>query len=44
MYYQLINILFLDVNQATIAEKMYNLSFLQFFERIPEFRFEFIGS
>ena len=35
--------LFLDVNQLTIA-KMDNFSFLQIIERIPEFRYKYMGS
>ena len=43
LQYQTIYFFVLDVNQVTIA-KMDNFSLLQFFERIPELRFKFMGS
>ena len=43
LQYHTIYFFVLDVNQSTIA-KMYNISLLQFFERILEFRFKYMGS
>ena len=43
VYYQTINLFFLDVNQPIIA-KLDNFSLLQIVERIPELSFNYMGS